>query len=124
MPAQDSVSTADASVLRGPGLKAVLLTQAQEEMIYQLLSLAKVDTASLSSKKVLDLGCGVGGSSFALRNMGAKQVVGVTLSEEQVCVHLWKDLYASEHTASSTPAYMDWNCLTRLHAMFLGCKGE
>jgi tocopherol O-methyltransferase len=57
--------------------------QAQIELIEELLSWAGVTTKS-TTQNILDLGCGIGGSSLYLANKFAADVTGITLSQMQV----------------------------------------
>jgi tocopherol O-methyltransferase len=57
--------------------------QAQIELIEELLSWAGI-TAKSRIQNILDLGCGIGGSSLYLADKFAADVTGITLSQMQV----------------------------------------
>jgi tocopherol O-methyltransferase len=64
--------------------------QAQLRLIERLATLARVE----SGAKVLDVGCGMGGSSIHLAKQRASAVVGITLSPLQ---RRWASLAARWH---------------------------
>src|SRR5258708_7623991 len=59
----------------------------------------------VSGRRVLDLACGVGYGSYSLRTLGAKEVVGVDLSEEAIA-------YAQQNYVWSGLTYETGDALT------------
>ncbi|OGO93571.1 MAG: hypothetical protein A3F10_05985 [Coxiella sp. RIFCSPHIGHO2_12_FULL_42_15] len=56
--------------------------EAQEKLITKLVELLQLDPA----QHILDVGCGMGGSSLYLAKKHAAKVMGITLSEKQISI--------------------------------------
>lgn len=58
--------------------------QAQIDLIEELLAWAEGDTSNNPPSTILDLGCGIGGSSLYLAEKLGAQVTGISLSPVQI----------------------------------------
>ncbi len=65
------------------GLKKIERRQAQIDLIEELLSWSEYTSADGQVPKIIDIGCGIGGSSLYLAEKLKAEVVGITLSPVQ-----------------------------------------